>query len=63
MYRKEIYEELYPETKHGGDRKSKEIRVRIPQLDKPSFVADTSAKTGKSTRVIQNKTVYKNIQV
>lgn len=42
------------ETKHGGDRKSEEIKFRNPDLDsKPkSFLRDTSAKTGISKTVI-----------
>lgn len=60
--RKEIYEELYPETKVGGDKKSKEIKTRIPRSDKSSFVADTSDKTGRSKRVIQEDIqIAKNI--
>lgn len=51
--RKEIYELMYPETKHGGDRKSEEIKSRIPTLEKPSFVTDTSGKTGKSETIIK----------
>lgn len=54
--RKEIYEVLYPQTKHGGDRKSEETKRRNPPLDfKPSFSADTSAKTGMSERTIREK--------
>lgn len=53
--RKEIYEEMYPETKHGGDRKSEEIKSRIPTLEKPSFVTDTSNKTGKSETIIKEE--------
>lgn len=45
--RKAIYEELYPETKHGGDRKSAEISKRHNAvLIKPSFVSDTAEKVG-----------------
>ncbi len=52
--RKEIYEELYPGTRHGGDRKSEEIKTRLAQVDsEKSFADDTSEKTGVSTRTIQ----------
>lgn len=56
--RKKIYEELYPEIKHGGDRKSEEIKMRNPQLETKSFAEDTSSKTGVSSRVI-----YEEIQI
>jgi hypothetical protein len=52
--RKEIYERLYPKTRHGGDRKSDEIKKRNPLLDAPSFVDDTAAKTGMSPTVIRD---------
>ena len=51
--RKAIYEERHPETKHGGDRKSDEIKRQNPPLD--SFVADTAAKTGISERTIREE--------
>jgi hypothetical protein len=35
---------VYSETKVGGDRKSKKIKMRNPHFEK----ADTSAKTGKA---------------
>lgn len=53
--RKEIYEELYPWTKQGGDRKSEEYKSRIPTLEKPSFVEDTSNRTGRSETVIKEE--------
>ena len=42
--RKAVYERLHPETKHGGDRKSKS---RSQNAYLKSFVADTAKKTGK----------------
>lgn len=63
LRRKQIYEELYPETKQGGDRKSEEIRSRIPSFEKPSFVADTSEKTGRSETVIKEELqIAKNLE-
>lgn len=61
--KKEIYEELYPETKNGGDRKSEKFKrrnptsdkIQNPQFDKPSFVKDTAEKTGKSETVIKEE--------
>ena len=55
LERKRIYEDLYPETKHGGDRKSEKIKLRIPQLDLKSFVDDASKKTSTSSRVIHEE--------
>ena len=51
--RKQIYEELYPETKVGGDRKSENIKTQIIRSDKPTFTEDTSTKTGQSRRTIE----------
>jgi len=56
--RKVIYEELHPEAKYGGDRKSEEIKFPNRELDIPSFTADTVAKTGKSRSVI-----YRELQM
>lgn len=56
--RKAIYEILYPETKNGGDRKSKKIRMQTLHSDRPSFVEDTAKKTGRSKRA-----VYELIQI
>lgn len=52
--RKVIYEELYPETKHGGDRKSDGAKSkRQDDVLVPAFAQDAAAKTGKSERTIQ----------
>lgn len=53
LRRKEIYEMLYPQTKHGGDRKSKKIKLQELHLDpvKP-FVQDTAEKLGLSPRTV-----------
>ncbi len=49
--RKDVWETLFPETKHGGDRKSKRQNVAL----NPSFTEDTASKTGKSKRTIERK--------
>lgn len=53
LRRKEIYETLHPETKHGGDRKSEKIKVQNLQLDPAkSFIQDTADKTGMAPRTV-----------
>ncbi|MBJ2153990.1 ParB N-terminal domain-containing protein [Paracoccus sp. IB05] len=51
--RKEAYEALHPETKHGGDRKSDQVANLATRSDKDRFTADTAAKTGQSERAVQ----------
>lgn len=56
--RKELYEAMHPETKGprvcGGPGRGKKTNAgSAVVLRTPSFVADTAAKTGKSTRVIE----------
>ena len=58
--KKEIYEELYPETKAGvaGGKASGEVRSTKTETDfvqKPSFVKDTAEKTGRSETVIKEE--------
>ena len=48
--RKDAYEALHPEARHGGDRKTESSR-QLGDLNR--FTADTAAKTGHSERVIQ----------
>ena len=58
LRRKEIYEELHPETKHGGDRKSDEIKIAKCQHDSAkSFVKDTAEKLG-----VNPSTVHRELQ-
>lgn len=45
--RKDLYEKLFPETKKGGDPKTK------VQSGKKSFSKDTAEKTGKDKRTVQ----------
>jgi ParB-like chromosome segregation protein Spo0J len=47
--RKAIYEELHPDTRHGGDRASRQLG----DLNDERFTAATAAATGKSERAVQ----------
>lgn len=49
--RKEVYEELYPETKHGGDRKSDQARMLTRLI--PSFTDATAQKLGLDSSTIR----------
>ena len=56
--RKKIYEELYPETKYGGDRKSEKIKSTMCRLDSgtpKSFAKDTAEKLGISERSVERR--------
>ncbi len=56
LRRKEIYETLHPETKRGGDRKSKEIkRTKCPFDPAKSFVDDTADKLGVAPRTVRRQ--------
>lgn len=58
LRRKEIYESLHPETKHGGDRKSEKIKSAKCAFDSvPSFIEDTAEKLG-----VHPSTVKREIQ-
>lgn len=50
LRRKAIYESLHPETKHGGDRKSKSSRQKG---DSKRFTKDTAKKARTSERKVQ----------
>ena len=52
LERKTIYEELFPETRHGGDRRSQDFQEAESAV---CFVNDTADKTGKSNRVIKEE--------
>lgn len=50
--RKEIYEALHPEAKHGNTKERAEVK-RNDFVLPPSFAADTAAKTGVTERTVQ----------
>lgn len=49
VHRKAIYEELHPETRHGGDRKSDQVA----DLATRSFAEETASVTGKDERSVR----------
>ena len=54
LRRKEIYEELHPEAKNGGDRRSENFRTQNLRSDSvKSFVQDTAEKLGVSPRTVE----------
>ena len=56
LRRKEIYESLHPETKHGGDRKSEKIKSAKCTFDsEKSFVDDTAEKLGVDPSTIRRQ--------
>lgn len=56
LRRKEIYESLHPETKHGGDRKSEKIKSAKCTFDSAkSFVDDTAEKLGVDPSTVRRE--------
>lgn len=56
LRRKEIYETLHPEVKHGGDRKSEKIKATKCRFDSAkSFVQDTAEKLGVVPRTVERQ--------
>ena len=49
--RKEVYEALHPETKHGGDRKSDQVDSLVHLI--PSFTEATAQKLGLDARSVR----------
>jgi uncharacterized ParB-like nuclease family protein len=49
--RKKLYEQLHPETRPGGDRRSASSRKVCDKVER--FTADTAARTGRSERSVQ----------
>ncbi len=52
--RKELYEALHPETKHGAKNKSNNYGANLED-DTMSFSKDAAVKTGKNERTIQRE--------
>ena len=59
LRRKELYESIHPEVRHGGDRKSSEIKTTNCRLDfephAKSFAEDTAEVLGVSPRTVQRQ--------
>ena len=56
LRRKEVYEALHPETRHGGDRKSGEIKTTKCRFDNvKSFAQDTAEKLGVVPRTVERQ--------
>lgn len=56
LRRKEIYETLHPETKHGGDRKSEGIKATKCRFETArSFAQDTAEKLGVTPRTVERQ--------
>ena len=51
--RKEAYEALHPETKHGTPGVSRQVGDTRDRCDTERFTADTARKTGQSERKVQ----------
>lgn len=54
--RKEAYEAIHPETKHGANLENARVDEMATHERANRFTVDTAAKTGQSERVIQRKT-------
>ena len=56
LRRKEIYETLHPENKHGGDRRSDNFKTTTCRFDSSrSFVQDTADKLGVTPRTVERQ--------
>jgi ParB-like chromosome segregation protein Spo0J len=51
--RKELYEAAHPETKHGGDRRSKKSSGQVGHLRGDRFTKETAKATGQSERKVR----------
>ena len=51
--RKEAYEALHPETKHGSPGVSRQVGDTQERSSESRFTADTAARTGQSERSVQ----------
>lgn len=56
LRRKEIYEALHPEAKHGGDRRSDDIKATKCRFENArSFAQDTAEKLGVTPRTVERQ--------
>jgi hypothetical protein len=53
LRRKDAYEALHPETKHGSPSVSRQVGDTRERSGIDRFTSDTAAKTGQSERAIQ----------